>query len=315
MGQPSSSLPYKHIHKASTKIVEYIDKRRKGGFKSLATPWRKFNEVCMGGIEWNTITTIAGMSGSGKTAVQGQLETGLKDLNPNENFSVLSFGFEMLSSKLVGRKISNKTKLTTQELYSGKSGFILNDAQFAQVEKAASTLSAYDIYYVDIPGTVDQIERTILNFAAEDFNQYNGIVVFLDHTLLVRKMGNASDKDLLYNLMGVFNKLKKMLKISFVLVSQMNRNIESSERIQNSNLHFPTKQDIFGADACYMYSDIVLVTHRPEILGIRSYGPKNWPTKDLLFWHYLKIREGEPCIATMKNNLKHNEVLDYVPEN
>jgi len=308
----SKALKYDHINKAAEKIVNYIDKRRNGGFKSLATPWKKFNEVCMGGIEWNTITTIAGMSGSGKTAVQGQLETGLFDLNKDEEFCVLSFGFEMMSSKLVGRKLSNKVSLSTQQLYSGLSDFKLTDEMFNKVKKEADILKQYEIYYVDIPGTVLQIEQTILQFAG--MHSKKGVVVFLDHTLLVRKSGNASDKDLLYNLMSMFNKLKKVLKVSFVLVSQMNRNIESPERIQNSNLHFPSKQDIFGADACYMYSDIVLVTHRPEILGIKSYGPNNWVTKDLLFWHYLKIREGSPCIATMKNNLKHNQVTDYVPD-
>ena len=317
MEQNSSSLKYVHISKSADTIVDYIDKRRKNEIRSLSTPWRKFNEICMGGIEWNTITTIAGMSGSGKTAIQGQLETGLKYLNPKEDFAILSFGFEMLSSRMVGRKLSNRLKLTTQQLYSGKNDFELTDQCFDQVQKEAKSLSKYDIYYVDIPGNAKQIENTIMKFATEEWmiNSPKGIMVFLDHTLLVKKLGNSSDKDLLYDLMCTFNKLKKLLKISFVLLSQMNRNIESSERIQNPSLHFPSKQDIFGADACYMYSDVVLVTHRPEMLGIPRYGVKGWTTKDLLFWHYLKVREGEPCIAAMVNNLKHNEVLDYVPEN
>ena len=112
MEQNLSSLKYIHISKSADTIVNYIDKRRKNEIRSLATPWRKFNEICMGGIEWNTITTIAGMSGSGKTAIQGQLETGLKHLNPKEDFAILSFGFEMLSSRMVGRKLSNRLKLT-----------------------------------------------------------------------------------------------------------------------------------------------------------------------------------------------------------
>jgi hypothetical protein len=59
-----------------------------------------------------------------------------------------------------------------------------------------------------------------------------------------------------------------------------------------------------------MYSDIVVVTHRPEMLGIRAYGPKRWPTTNAIFWHYLKVREGEPCIALMENDLAHNQILD-----
>jgi hypothetical protein len=53
-------LKYRHIKEPTEEIVEYIDKRRKGITKSLSTRWSKFNNICMGGIEPNTIYTIAG---------------------------------------------------------------------------------------------------------------------------------------------------------------------------------------------------------------------------------------------------------------
>ena len=49
------------------------------------------------------------------------LETDIIDLNPNENVIVLSFNFEMLSSRQVGRKLSYKLKRTTSQLYSATS--------------------------------------------------------------------------------------------------------------------------------------------------------------------------------------------------
>ena len=97
MSEEHKPLPWRHISKASNAALRYIDGRRKGEIKSLITPWKKFNRISMGGIEWQTITTIAGMSGSGKTAILGQLETGLKDLNQTDDFAILSFNFEMLS--------------------------------------------------------------------------------------------------------------------------------------------------------------------------------------------------------------------------
>jgi len=310
MSEEHKALPWRHISQASNTALRYIDGRRKGEIKSLTTPWKKFNSISMGGIEWQTITTIAGMSGSGKTAVLGQLETGLKDLNPDEDFAILSFNFEMLSSRLVARKLSNKMKITTQQLYSASENFSLNDNYYMNAVNEARKLNDYDIYYVDIPGSVKSLETTVLKFAQE---MKKPVIVMLDHTLLVKKAGGAQDRDLLYDLMAMFNGLKKLIKVSFILISQMNRNIEASERIQNPDLHYPKKQDIFGADACYMYSDIVVVTHRPEMLGIRAYGPKRWPTDNSIFWHYLKVREGEPCIALMENNLAHNQILDAVP--
>lgn len=310
MNDEAKALPWRHISQASNAALRYIDGRRKGEIKSLTTPWKKFNNISMGGIEWQTITTIAGMSGSGKTAVLGQLETGLKDLNPDEDFAILSFNFEMLSSRLVARKLSNKMKITTQQLYSASDSFKLNDNYYMNAVQEARKLNKYDIYYVDIPGSVSSLQATVLKFAEEIKKP---VIVMLDHTLLVKKVGGAQDRDLLYDLMAMFNGLKKLIKVSFILISQMNRNIEASERIQNPDLHYPKKQDIFGADACYMYSDIVVVTHRPEMLGIRAYGPKRWPTDNAIFWHYLKVREGEPCIALMENNLAHNQILDAKP--
>ena len=200
--------------------------------------------------------------------------------------------------------------ITTQQLYSASETFKLNDNYYMNAVQEARKLNKYDINYVDIPGNVKSLEATILAFAKE---KDNPVIIMLDHTLLVKKAGGAQDRDLLYDLMAMFNGLKKVIRVAFILISQMNRNIEGSERVQNPDLHYPKKQDIFGADACYMYSDIVVVTHRPEMLGIRAYGPKRWPTDNAIFWHYLKVREGEPCIALMKNDLAHNQILDAKP--
>src|SRR4030042_5606704 len=115
-------LPYRHISDAANDIVNYIHDRRSGKVKSLRTRWAKFNNQCMGGIEPNTIYTIAGRSGSGKSSFLSSLESDLFDLNPKEDFVVLSFNFEMLSSKQVGRKISYRLEKTTQQLYSGIDG-------------------------------------------------------------------------------------------------------------------------------------------------------------------------------------------------
>lgn len=45
--------------------INYISGRRDHSITSLKTRWAKFNKQCMGGIEPNTVYTIAGISGSG----------------------------------------------------------------------------------------------------------------------------------------------------------------------------------------------------------------------------------------------------------
>lgn len=45
--------------------INYIAGRREHKVVSLKTRWTKFNKQCMGGIEPNTVYTIAGISGTG----------------------------------------------------------------------------------------------------------------------------------------------------------------------------------------------------------------------------------------------------------
>ena len=58
-------LQYRHISSATSEIVDYIYSRKNNLIRSLATRWKKFNAITMGGIEPNAIYTIAGISGSG----------------------------------------------------------------------------------------------------------------------------------------------------------------------------------------------------------------------------------------------------------
>lgn len=53
-------LEYKRIDEPTNEILHYIDNRRKGISESLRTKWKKFNKVLGGGIESNTLYTIAG---------------------------------------------------------------------------------------------------------------------------------------------------------------------------------------------------------------------------------------------------------------
>tara|TARA_R110001606_G_scaffold365323_1_gene520122 strand:+ start:7982 stop:8959 length:978 start_codon:yes stop_codon:yes gene_type:complete len=309
MNKPS--LHYKSITKAAYDAVQYIDNRRQGLIKSLRTPWSKYNHVSMDGIEWNTIHTIAGMSGSGKTAIINQLETELFNLNPDENFAVLSFNFEMLARQLVSRKLSNKLDLTTRQLHSGIEGFSLNDTEFHKVLGVQQEFNKLPIFYVEMPGTVEMIRNTIEKFIKEDFNKDRGVVVMLDHTILVRGRQGEMERMVLVELMIMANSLKKQHKIAFVFLSQLNREIESADRITEPSQQFPKKKDLFGGDSVFMFSDLVMVSMNPEQLGMETYGPKAWPTCGALFWHFIKVREGQPCIAKMKNELKYNRVVDY----
>lgn len=305
----SRVLPYKHISSATSEIVKYIKERRLKQSKSLLTRWPKFNKLTMGGIEPGIIMSIAGISGSGKSSFVNTLETDLVDLNPEQEIVILSFSYEMHSSRQVGRKLSYKLRKTTSDLYSSNEQSAVTDAEFEIVEKEAKTIKDYPIYYVDTPGNVKEMESTI-KFFQNTLAKDKWLVVIIDHTLLIKGTGAGGEREIIVDLEKMLIEAKKVGKTSIIQISQMNRNIEGSERQNNPYMHYPQRSDLSSSDAVFQASDYVIVIHRPEILGLTTYGPNNLPVKDCIYLHIVKNRDGEVKILKFINDLKYNNIKE-----
>lgn len=308
----SKTLSFRHISTATNEAVEYIRKRKNHEIQSLRTRWNKFNKSCMGGIEPNTIYTIVGISGSGKSSFVNTLETDLIDLNSNQDVIVLNFSFEMLSSRQVGRKISSKLRQTTAELYSANNE--LTDDLLDRVEQTSQQIKSYPIYYVDTPGTVEDIASTI-NYFYETKAKDKKFVIILDHTLLVEGQNRESALQVISELQKLFIKVKKLPNTTIIQLSQMNRNIENPERINNPSMHYPMRSDISSADTMFHASDYVICIHRPELLNIQQYGPNRLLVKNKVYLHILKNRDaGECTILEFDNDLKYNNLIETIRE-
>jgi len=324
----SSKLQYRHISHAAKKTIDYIEGRRYGRYRSLKVSHEKLNRITLNGFEWNKIVTLAGLSGSGKSMIAEQWKRDFVDCNPDEDFVILSFEFEMLSTDQIARTISGKMEISTRKLFGAEDP--LEEEEMKQVKEIADSVGRYPIFYVDNMGTVDDIRETILQFAEEQrIKESNkGLIVTLDHVLLTRGKQGESERSTLQSLYEMCIEIKKQfdhddMKILFILLSQLNRDIEDKERILNPKLHFPQRSDLFGASAIFFSSDYVIVTHNPSTLGITSYGvgekfpaglpakhPRD-PSKSMIYWHVLKSRGGLPSVLMMVEDFAHSRVLDY----
>lgn len=302
--QSTSSLSFKHISVAANEAVKYIKDRKTHTINPLKTRWKKFNKACSGGLEPGNVITVAGASGTGKSAFVNTLESDLIDLNKGEDIVCLSFSFEMLSYRQVGRKLSNKLHQTTSELYSAETD--LSDDSLIKVEKAADRIKKYPIYYVDTPGTVEEVGNTIDTFA-KTIAKGKWLVVVLDHALLV---DGENERKTISDLQKLFIKVKKLPLCTIIQLSQLNRNCESPERINNPIGHYPLRSDLFASDSIYHASDYIVALSRPELLGISTYGPHRLPVKNKIYMHFLKVREGEPCILMFENGLKYGDLIE-----
>ena len=109
----------------------------------------------------------------------------------------------------------------------------------------------------------------------------------------------------------MFIRKKKLSKTSIIQISQMNRNIELPDRINNPSMHFPLRSDLAASDAIFQASDYVLALSRPELLNILSYGVNRLPVKNKVYLHFLKVRDGgEPCILEFDNELKYGNLVE-----
>lgn len=288
--------------------INYISGRREHSITSLKTRWAKFNKQCMGGIEPNTVYTIAGISGSGKSSFANEISTDIIDLNPGEEIVILIFSLEMVGFRQVGRTLSSKLRKTTSTLYSSETD--LDDDTFRKVISVSNQLKGYPIWFVDNPTTPKEAEDIIKYF----YNTYikgtdKHFVIMYDHALLTKPIGSVIET--MQELERVFISAKKYPMTSVLQLAQMNRNIESPERINNPLSHYPMRSDISSADALFQASDYVIVIHRPEILGIQEYGPSHLPTQNKVYLHILKNRDaGKPCILEFQNDLAYNNLIE-----
>ena len=86
------------------KGLQYISDRRDGKIKSFKTPWTGINLAGINGIEWGSLVTVAARPSSGKTMWISQLIKDSHIYNPDQEFNILEFQFEMDDRQYAARQ-------------------------------------------------------------------------------------------------------------------------------------------------------------------------------------------------------------------
>jgi replicative DNA helicase len=218
--------------------ISYVDKRRTKEITSLKTCWKSFNNIGLNGVEWHSIYTIAARPGVGKTLISASLTRSLLEINTDQDFAVLHFQFEMLGRNMALRELSSVSGLQMRYILSAEDDEKLNSYVKSQKNKRNE-------YVVDTALTVEQMRKVVYAFYKEYKKPF---VITLDHTLLVKRGSDENSRNAtLENLSSMMTQTKKALPITWIVLTQLNREIDSAERqIPGKLSNYPTEADVFG---------------------------------------------------------------------
>jgi len=282
---------------ALKKALYKIKARHNGELKSLKTAWVNFNDAFCDGLEWRTITVVGARPGTGKTLFMEQLVNDVIKMNPDQKFRVLKFQFEMLDETNGIRKLSMNVGSDYNTLMS--KGKPIDKGIFQKCVQFYEDTASYDM--VDVvydPCTVEEMCATIHAYMLENKTAegFTNTLVTIDHSALFKTGGKYKDKfEMLYGLGEALTEMKKKFPVAFLVLSQLNRNVETPERAKDGTYgNYILDSDLYGSDALLQHADVVLGINRPYNRKIKFYGPERYiiNNPDLLVFHILKSRNG-----------------------
>jgi replicative DNA helicase len=296
-------LGFNKINVAYEEALKIIKERSQGLNLPLKTKWSKYNNYLNGGIEKGVIQIIGGRPGSGKSAFTNKMLFDLFEANPTKKMIILYFNFEMTAYMQVMREVSSLTRLKVSELLSSNSR--LEETALRNIEALRRQMSDFEIYFHDIPCSVSDIEVKIAN-VTEIFKDHH-IITVIDHTRLVRAGNEATEQARLDKLAGSTIFMAKQYDISYIILSQLNRNIETPERALS--LYVPQLSDLFGSDSIGQAAHVVSIINRPEMYQLSTY-LENEPAENLLALHLVKNRNGSVLWIPFTHNLSINQLVE-----
>jgi len=282
---------------ALKKALYKMKARHNGELKSLKTAWVNFNNAFCDGLEWRTITVVGARPGTGKTLFMEQLVNDVIKMNADQKFRVLKFQFEMLDETNGIRKLSMNVGSDYNTLMSKEKP--VDKGIFQKCVQFYESTEKYDL--VDVvydPCTVDEMCATIHAYMEKHKTEdgYTNTLVTIDHSALFRVGKGQKDKfEMLYTLGEGLTEMKKKFPVAFLVLSQLNRNVETIERTKDGTYgNYILDSDLYGSDALLQHADVVLGINRPFNRRIKFYGPEKYIINDpdLLVFHILKSRNG-----------------------
>jgi replicative DNA helicase len=292
------------ISQAYDKASKVINDKRLGITKPFKTPWKRLNKALGGGLLPGTNYIIGGRPGVGKSAFSNALIFGVTKYADNNEmkYIVLYWTFEMPSYQQIIRQLSYELKMSVQQLHS--SDRYLEEEYMHAIEDNKDLFDKKNVYFNSTSTTAE----TVYTVNRECHLEYpdHQIINILDHSRLISSSTKTTEEERITKLLTVFTECARQYDSINIVLSQLNRNIESNDRIRNP---IPYLSDYFGSDAVGQFGNVCIILQRPEMYNIQEYCGVSNP-KNMLFAHIVKNRDGDICFVDYDHQLSINTIIE-----
>jgi replicative DNA helicase len=308
-------MKWKSQGAAYESALDYMTRRAKGDILSLKTPWQAMNKVGIDGFEFPSTIVIAGRPGSGKSLVEQIIVKHAFTSNKLPELRSLRFQYEMVGRVSAIREFSSAIQKSYSYICSAEDN-VISQQEYEACVKYAQSMNKLPIDIVDEPLTVPQMAAEIKEY----FKTYNckHLLVTIDHSLLVKKLPGQDIQEMIFDLGSMMTTLKKQYPVIFVVLSQLNRGVDTIERSKEGTAgNYLLDSDIFGSDFLLQFTDVLVGINRPGLKNIRIYGPEKYQIvdKNIIVMHYLKVRNGEPAMSFYRGEFDKMNIVSIPPPN
>jgi replicative DNA helicase len=238
-------LGYTHISKSSETAIRKIEEIRSGKLIPLITSLKKEQEY-IGGYFPSDQIVVAGRTGTGKSAkvIHDVMDFANVNINPHykDKLIILYDSWEMPDWRNVLRIYSRSLNASVKELIDYKK--VLDEEKFNRIKELSVRLGGFPIYFSSFSTNVRAWEEK--KRRARNLFPNHTIVNIADHTRLALKFNETREEELISNLMMAGMRVKNECSEINIFISQMNRNIETSQKREELGNALPVSSDIFG---------------------------------------------------------------------
>lgn len=238
-----------------TSTIQMLDDITQGKIQSLPTAWNNYNEITGGGLHLGELTVVAGRPSMGKTTFALIMLLSIIMSKKNHFNPGLIFTLEMSKEELMFKVLSFLTRIDYSNIRTGD----ISAAQANQIQKATGIISQLPLFFNDRGGiTIQEIKSICKRYK----RQQNLKVVAIDYLQLISTKKKYTAEQRVLEISHITRELKilaKDLNIAIILLSQLNRQVDSRANKK------PLLSDLRDSGAIEQDADNVIFLYRPEI--------------------------------------------------